>query len=205
MTVGASDSNPIFLGIGNPLLDLSITVTDQSLHEKYGLKTDDAILANDSQMALYDDVLNHPSVQLITGGATLNSMKMIQWLSKKPGTASFFGAIGTDKFGQKLKSTCDEVGLKTVFQECPDFDTGKCAVLIKEHERSLVTHLGAAQQFRLKNMTDEMWEIAKNASIFYIAVSFSLYSDRSLILFAPLKSLISIWGLDIYEPQQILA
>ena len=41
---------PVFL-IGNPLLDMS-TNTDQALLDKYGLKENDAILAEDKHMSM---------------------------------------------------------------------------------------------------------------------------------------------------------
>lgn len=38
----------------------------------------------------------------ITGGATLNSIRVAQWMLGIPGSSAYFGAIGQDKFGEQL-------------------------------------------------------------------------------------------------------
>jgi adenosine kinase len=36
------------------------------------------------------------------GGATLNSIRVAQWMLQIPGSTAYFGAIGEDKFGETL-------------------------------------------------------------------------------------------------------
>jgi adenosine kinase len=38
----------------------------------------------------------------ISGGATLNSIRVAQWMLQTPGSTTYFGAIGSDKFGDIL-------------------------------------------------------------------------------------------------------
>lgn len=41
-------------------------------------------------------------VQYIAGGATLNTIRVAQWMLSKPGLTGFMGAIGSDDFGGEL-------------------------------------------------------------------------------------------------------
>ncbi|KFM58991.1 Adenosine kinase, partial [Stegodyphus mimosarum] len=45
----------ILLGLGNPLLDISAN-TDHSFLEKYGLKPNDAILAEEKHIPMYKEM-----------------------------------------------------------------------------------------------------------------------------------------------------
>jgi adenosine kinase len=67
----------MLLGMGNPLLDLSVTV-DPALLTKYNLKPNDAILAEDKHMPLYKELSSDPSVEYIAGGSTQNSLRVAQ-------------------------------------------------------------------------------------------------------------------------------
>ena len=46
--------------------------------EKYGLKPNDAILAEDKHLGLYDDLLNNYEAKLIAGGAAQNTARGAQ-------------------------------------------------------------------------------------------------------------------------------
>lgn len=43
--------------------------------EKYGLKPNDAILAEEKHMGLYDDLINNRDAKLIAGGAAQNTAR----------------------------------------------------------------------------------------------------------------------------------
>ena len=84
-------ASPIILGMGNPLLDISATVTPAML-EKYGLKANDAILYEKED--LYDELLKDYKVDYIAGGATQNSCRVAQWLLPDKKSVAFFGCVG---------------------------------------------------------------------------------------------------------------
>ena len=67
------------LGMGNPLLDMSSPVSQEFL-DKYDLKLNNAILAEDKQMPVYDEMANMPTVEFIAGGATQNSIRVCQMM-----------------------------------------------------------------------------------------------------------------------------
>src|SRR5687768_16541831 len=61
-------SQYIFLGIANPLLDISARV-DPALLNKYNLKSNDAILAGEEHKPLYKELVDNYPIEYIAGGA----------------------------------------------------------------------------------------------------------------------------------------
>jgi adenosine kinase len=66
--------------MGNPLLDIS-AVVDASLLEKYNLKANDAILATEEHIPLYQDMVDNYQVDFLAGGATQNALRVVQVIS----------------------------------------------------------------------------------------------------------------------------
>lgn len=52
--------------------------SDEKLLEKYGLKANDAILAEEKHMGLYDDLIQNHDAKLIAGGAAQNTARGAQ-------------------------------------------------------------------------------------------------------------------------------
>lgn len=67
----------MLLGMGNPLLDISANVSEDLL-EKYSMKPNDAILAEEKHMSLYEVLVNDYNVEYTAGGATQNSLRVAQ-------------------------------------------------------------------------------------------------------------------------------
>jgi hypothetical protein len=65
------------LCLENPLLDIQ-GVGDEKLLEKYGLKANDAILAEEKHLGLYEDLLQNYDAKLIAGGAAQNTARGAQ-------------------------------------------------------------------------------------------------------------------------------
>lgn len=64
-----SDITGSLLGMCNPLLDISADVP-QSLLDKYDVKLNNAILAEEKHVPLYAELVKDYPVQYIAGGAT---------------------------------------------------------------------------------------------------------------------------------------
>ncbi|KTG33810.1 hypothetical protein cypCar_00036931 [Cyprinus carpio] len=74
--------NALF-GMGNPLLDIS-AVVDKDFLDKYGLKPNDQILAEEKHKALFDEIVQKSKVEYHAGGSTQNSVKIAQWMIQEP-------------------------------------------------------------------------------------------------------------------------
>ena len=176
-----SISDGIFVGMGNPLLDISSDVP-LALLEKYDLKLDSAILAEDKHKPLYNEMTEQDNVKFIAGGATLNSVRVAQWMTGVPGATGYMGCIGKDKFGETMKEQCRSDGVNAHFKEDESTPTGKCAVLINGGERSLCTDLGAANNFTDDHLeTPEAVSMMEKAQFFYSAGFFLTVSPDAMV------------------------
>uniref|UniRef100_A0A0K0FH12 Adenosine kinase n=1 Tax=Strongyloides venezuelensis TaxID=75913 RepID=A0A0K0FH12_STRVS len=159
----------ILLGMGNPLLDIQTKVTKEFL-DKYSLKENDAILADDSHLPLFEELLSLSDIEFIPGGATQNALRVCQWIIQKPNTCTFFGAVGDDKYGRTLKEKATLAGVNAKYQLNPSVKTGTCAALINGTNRSLAAHLAAANTFNINHFDDQSnVELVNKAKYFYIS------------------------------------
>lgn len=169
------------MGMGNPLLDISAKV-EQDLLDKYDVKLDSAILAEDKHQPLYQELVDKYSPEYIAGGATQNSIRVAQWMIQKPGQTAFMGAVGTDDYAKQLESCASADGVLVHYMKDETTPTGTCAALIKDHERALVANLAAANNFKPAHLeTDKAKEIIESAKFYYIAGFFLTVSVESLV------------------------
>ena len=104
----------IIYGMGNPLLDISADVPTEYL-EKYGLKPNDAILADPKHLPIYQELVDQYEVEYIAGGATQNTIRVAQWMLQRQFATSYIGCVGKDEFGIQLEKQATKNGVKYVF------------------------------------------------------------------------------------------
>lgn len=130
-----------------------IVVGDQNLLNKYDLKSNNAILAEEKHMPLYEELMTNKNIEYTAGGSGQNSLRvaqvfsivncnkktfcvinifyLFQWIVKQPNVAVFFGAVGRDKYSEILKFKANEEGVDVKYQYSTEKPTGI----------NLVTHL----------------------------------------------------------------
>ena len=162
--------NGFILGMGNPLLDM-VTHVEKDFLVKYDLKLNNAILAEPKHAPMYDEIAQHESVEYVAGGATQNAIRVCQWMLQSPGATSFIGAVGKDcQFADKLREVANSDGVTTFYFEAAGHQTGTCAVVVHEKERSLVANLAAANAFESAHLdTPEVRDAVTRAHIIYSA------------------------------------
>lgn len=168
----SSSTGPVVLGLGNPLLDISVDVANLELCTKYNLKMGNAILADDSHKPLYTEIVDtfKDKVLYIAGGATQNSIRVAQWMSGTAGFSAYIGAVGNDAFGKQLKNSAEKDGVQALYQITDDKPTGTCAVIVHEQERSLVANLAACETLKESYLdTPEVSSAVNSAKIMYCA------------------------------------
>ncbi|XP_076821070.1 adenosine kinase-like isoform X2 [Clavelina lepadiformis] len=170
----------ILFGMGNPLLDISANVGEGYLI-KYGLKPNDAILAEEKHRPLYNEVVEMFPVDYIAGGSTQNSIKVAQWMLEIPKSTTFIGCIGEDKFGEILEKKAEEVGVRTAYYKQSEEPTGLCAALLCGTDRSLCANLAAANKYKIEHLQkEENWKLLEQASFIYIAGFFLTVSPETI-------------------------
>ncbi|XP_029495935.1 adenosine kinase-like isoform X4 [Oncorhynchus nerka] len=182
VTAKALVENALF-GMGNPLLDIS-AVVDKDFLDKYGLKPNDQILAEDKHKAMFDEIAKKSKVEYHAGGSTQNSVKIAQWMIQTPHkVATFFGCIGTDHFGEILKQKAEEAHVDARYYQQTQEPTGTCAACITGDNRSLVANLAAANCYNKEKHLDldGNWELVEKAKVYYIAGFFLTVSPESIL------------------------
>jgi len=171
-------SENILLGMGNPLLDISATVSTDML-AKYNLKSNDAILTEDEQ--IFTDLTDGYKVDYIAGGATQNTLRVAAFVLEKKSLCSYMGCVGQDESSKILEEKAKEAGVNVRYQYS-DKPTGRCAVLITGQDRSLVTKLDAANHFTPSHLdVEENWKLVTSAKCVYSAGFFLTVSVDSML------------------------
>jgi len=171
-------SENILLGMGNPLLDISATVSTDML-AKYNLKSNDAILTEDEQ--IFTDLKDGYKVDYIAGGATQNTIRVAAFVLEKKSLCSYMGCVGQDESSKILEEKAKEAGVNVRYQYS-DKPTGRCAVLITGQDRSLVTKLDAANHFTPSHLDEEEnWKLVTAAKCVYSAGFFLTVSVDSML------------------------
>lgn len=169
------------MGMGNPLLDISSNV-EQEFLDKYDVKLDSAILAEEKHQPLFKELVENFKPTYIAGGATQNSIRVAQWMMNKAGQAAFMGCVGSDDYAKQLEECATSDGVLVHYMKDEKAPTGTCAALIKDGERALVTNLDAANNFKPTHLeTDTAKAIIESAKFYYIAGFFLTVSVESLL------------------------
>lgn len=171
------------LGVGNPLLDMTITGPDaDKLLREYNLKPNNAILAKEEHMSLFEKCVKDCKPIYLAGGATQNTIRVAQWLLQRHHATTFLGAAGQDMYEEILLKKAKEVGVNVKYDIHPEKSTGKCCAIITGEDRSLVTDLGAAKLFDTEFLDDpEIWGLVESAKYFYIG-GFTLSVNKPAVL-----------------------
>jgi adenosine kinase len=191
----------VILGMGNPLLDISDTVSEDVL-AKYGLEANNAVLAEEKHLPLYAELAKQPKVQYIAGGATQNSIRVAQWMMQEPGKTAYMGCVGDDEYSKKMNDVMKADGVDARYMVDPTTATGTCAVCITGKNRSLVANLSAANNFKQTHIQkDEHKAVVENAKIIYSAGFFITVSPASMkIAWEAMAKSGSIYCLNLSAP-----
>lgn len=178
----------VLMGMGNPLLDISSEV-GQDVLDKYDVKLDSAILAEEKHQPLYKELVDNYNPSYIAGGATQNAIRVAQWMltaSGKTDQTAFMGCVGNDDaFAKQLEESASKDGVLVHYMKDTAAPTGTCAVLIKDGERCLVANLAAANNFKPSHLdTDTAKEIVSASKFVYIAGFFLTVSPDALKIVA---------------------
>ena len=116
------------LGFGNPLLDIMTASVEQSVLDEWGAKLNDAMLAEEKPQPLYKKLVTDGLVSgYVAGGATLNSIRVAQWLLSfigHGGCTGYIGCVGKDEFGDKMKAQLEADKVKALFMTTEEKPTG---------------------------------------------------------------------------------
>lgn len=144
------------------------THSDEALLNKYGLKANDAILAEEKHLPIYAELEAREGVKLIAGGAAQNTARGAQYILPADSVV-YLGAVGKDKYAETLDAACKSAGLATEYLRLDSHPTGRCGVVITGQNRSLCTDLAAANHYTLEHLKQpQIWALAEAAEAIYV-------------------------------------
>ncbi|KIY72524.1 Ribokinase-like protein [Cylindrobasidium torrendii FP15055 ss-10] len=152
---------PILFCIGNALIDIIVTGSNDLL-AKYDLQPNGAILANEAQNAIYQDIIKNYTVTYVAGGIQ-NAARSAAYILP-PGSVVYTACVGDDDFAEQLKAANAKEGVLDVNQVVKGEQTGACAVIITGHNRSLCTSLRSAVLFDEAHLESEPVKSAMNGA-----------------------------------------
>ena len=157
----------------NPLLDIPNKV-DQAVLEKFGQKTDDAILAEEKDTPLSKELVDMEGSEYIAGGVTQNSIRVAQWMLQEKAT-SYIGSGGKDEYAHKMQATCEKDNVACVYMVDENTYIGTCACCIVDTERSMYVDLKAAINYKVDHLKEHIAVLEKVSVVystgFFIKVS----------------------------------
>ena len=123
-----------------------------------------AILAEEAHMPIFDDLKANFPVEYIAGGATQNSIRVASWMLQQPKSCSYMGCVGKDESAATMTKECEKEGVVVHYMVDEATPTGTCAVCVKDGERSLITNLGAANNYQIAHAeAAENWALVEKA------------------------------------------
>lgn len=175
----ASQTYQLFC-MGNPLLDVQVS-NGEELLKKYDLKANDAILAEEKHMSIYDEIVKNYKVTYVAGGASQNAARGAAYVLP-PNSVVYTGCVGDDNLAEQLRAANKREGLREVYLVKPGQRTGACAVVLTGHHRSLVTTLQAAEMFEQSHLASPtVAPLVDAANVFYVE-GFFLTHGASIVL-----------------------
>uniref|UniRef100_A0A8C5RL44 Adenosine kinase n=1 Tax=Laticauda laticaudata TaxID=8630 RepID=A0A8C5RL44_LATLA len=115
---------------------------------------------------------------------SIKTQDTLVWMIQFPyKAATFFGCIGTDKFGEILKRKTEEAHVDAHYYEQSEEPTGTCAACITSDNRSLIANLAAANCYKKEKHLDveKNWKLVEKAKVYYIAGFFLTVSPESIM------------------------
>jgi sugar/nucleoside kinase (ribokinase family) len=132
------------VSVCNALMDVLIEVSEADL-KTLGLDKGIMQLVETPRM---EAVLKHfegRSRTVELGGSSMNVIRALTMLGHK---TVFAGMVGSDDTGHTIQRRMKALGIKPHLVESEDHPTGTCLALVtKDAERTMVTHLGASRHF----------------------------------------------------------
>ena len=151
---GAQIKKKSVLGIGNALIDVLITITDDAVLQKFGLLKGSMTLVDAVLSAEIKKETKNSTRSIQTGGSAANT---VHGIAKLGGRCGYIGKISEDEFGNFYVEDFRNNNINTHFYYS-ETGTGHATGLISpDSERTFGTYLGAAMELTAEEMTHEIF------------------------------------------------
>ena len=150
------------IGIGNALVDVLVSLDEETILQQMQLPKGGMTLIDESQQKRLRACMEGLPMEQATGGSAGNAMLALAHLG---GNAGFIGKVGRDALGKFYGESQKAAGIDVRLLEC-DLPTGVANTFITpDGERTFGTHLGAAATLQADDITPELFEGVSMAHI----------------------------------------
>jgi len=149
------------VGMGHALMDIIVGVDDEFL-KKLNIEKGSMALINDEQHKKLLEQLKDKEIIMSTGGSASNTSKGVSILG---GTSAFMGMIGHDEYGKDYEKLLSDINIKAVLSKNTKATGTSIICITPDKERTMLTYLGAAAEFKEKDVDEE---VIKNSKILHI-------------------------------------
>ncbi|MDX9880920.1 MAG: adenosine kinase [Prolixibacteraceae bacterium] len=161
------------LGIGNALVDVMFSLSDDTLLKEFGLPKGSMTLVDASLSEKIKNRAGHLPREIHTGGSAANT---VHGIAKLGGTCGYLGKISDDEFGAFFRSEFERENIRThLFYSTTG--TGNATALVSpDSERTFGTYLGAAMELSAGDLSGPIFE-----DYGYLHIEGYLVQNHSLI------------------------
>lgn len=161
------------LGIGNALVDIMISLPEDSLLEQFGLPRGSMTLVDSTQSSSIYQATQQYQKDVTTGGSAANT---IHGLASLGAACGYVGKIGDDDLGNLFKNEFQQKNISTHLPYS-QLDTGRVMAMVSaDSERTMATYLGAAAGLVTADFSPELFNQYK-----MVYVEGYLVQDHQLI------------------------
>lgn len=166
-------------GLGNGLMDLQCSVSDQEIKDFGLFKGEMRLVDKVNQTALLKN-LKDRNFTKCSGGSAANT---IIALAEFGGKAAYSTVLGNDEYGHYYSEEFKELGIKLISPFLDTEPTGTCLVLITpDSERTMYTCLGATAFLSKEHLNDEF--IARTKWLYLEGYNFCAPNSTEALFYA---------------------
>ena len=148
------------LGIGSPLFDIVLSVSESELAET-GIPKGSMRLITEEESREMLRRFEQKALTFVPGGSVSNT---ISGVARLGGRAALMGVLGKDEYGKQYKEQTEREGADAHFAHHKKRMTGHVIVLVTpDGERTMATHLGAAGVLEKEHIKEQA--IAESAIV----------------------------------------
>lgn len=165
------------VGMGNALVDVLVTLKDDTLLDKMGLPKGSMQLIDETKLALINAQFAKMDTHLATGGSAGNAILGLSCLGASTG---FIGKIGTDKYGEFFRDNLKTNSIEDKLLLSSELPSGVASTFITpDGERTFGTYLGAASSLKAEDLNLDLFR-----GYAYLFIEGYLVQDHAMILHA---------------------
>ncbi|MCC8188532.1 MAG: adenosine kinase [Bacteroides sp.] len=162
------------IGLGNALVDVLATLTDDSILQQMDLPKGSMQLIDSDKLQQINQVFSRMQTYLATGGSAGNTILGLACLGAGTG---FIGKIGEDAYGEFYRNHLVRNGIEQKLLVC-DLPSGVASTFISpDGQRTFGTFLGAASTLKAEDLSLDMFK-----GYSYLYIEGYLVQDHQMIL-----------------------